>query len=139
MLLFHGPCQHDDLACAPRRQHKPSLRRADAGQRLKHRAKPPDFDSQPGAMRLIGELRSECPRKEHVPRHVSGPRFAQRTRKRKQHPTPGERDHRTWVADDMTARVDDEHFRRQQRFDLVEHEESLLATRNKARRGGVQD
>ena len=86
MFLFHGPCQHDDLACAPRHQHKPSLRRADAGQRLKHRAKPPDFDSQPGAMRLIGELRSECPRKEHVPRHVSGPRFAQRTRKRKQHP-----------------------------------------------------
>ena len=39
----------------------------------------------------------------------------------------------------MTARVHDERFRRQQRFDLFEQEESLLATRNQARRGRVQD
>ena len=68
MLLFDGPRQHDDLACAARRQRKPSLRRAHAGQRPKHRAKPPDFDAQPRAMRFIGELRSECARDERVPR-----------------------------------------------------------------------
>ncbi len=39
----------------------------------------------------------------------------------------------------MTARVHDECFRRQQRFDLLEQEESLLATRNQARSGRVQD
>jgi hypothetical protein len=37
----------------------------------------------------------------------------------------------------MTARVDHERFRRQQRFDLFEQEESLLATRNQARRRRV--
>jgi hypothetical protein len=43
MLRFNGRCQHEDLACAARRQRKPSLRRAHAGQRPKHRAKPPDL------------------------------------------------------------------------------------------------
>ena len=67
MLLFDGPRQHDDLACAARRQRKPSLRRAHVGQRPKHRAKPPDFDSQPRAMRFIGDAslrmraRRACP------------------------------------------------------------------------------
>src|SRR5205814_10375312 len=39
MLLFEcdGPRQHDDLACAARRQRKSSLRRAHVGQRPKHR------------------------------------------------------------------------------------------------------
>jgi hypothetical protein len=44
MLPFDGRGQHDDLACAKRRQRKPSLRRLHAGQRPKQRAKPPDFD-----------------------------------------------------------------------------------------------
>jgi hypothetical protein len=39
----------------------------------------------------------------------------------------------------MTASVHDECFRRQQRFDFFEQEESLLATRNQARSGRVQD
>ncbi len=42
------------------------------------------------------------------------------------------------VTHDMTARVHDERLRRQQRFDLLEQEESLLATRNQPRRGRVQ-
>jgi hypothetical protein len=37
------------------------------------------------------------------------------------------------------AGVHDERFRRQQRFDLLEQQEPLLATRNQARRGRVQD
>src|SRR5713101_2870010 len=90
-------------------------------------------------MRFIGVLRSKCPRNERVPRYVSGPRFAQRACEREQHRTPCERDHRECVTHDMTARVDDERFRSQQRFDLFEQEESLLATRNQARRGRVQD
>ena len=139
MLVFDGPRQHDDLACAARRQRKPSLRRAHVGQRPKHRAKPPYFDSQPRAMRFIGALRSECPRDERVPRHVSGPRFAQRSCEREQHRTLCERNHRACVTHDMTARVHDECFRRQQRFDVLEQEESLPATRNQARSGRVQD
>jgi hypothetical protein len=39
----------------------------------------------------------------------------------------------------MTARVHDERVRRQQRFDLLEQEGSLLAARNQARGGRVQD
>ena len=139
MLLFDGPREHDDLACAARRQRKPSLRRAHVGQRPKHRAKPPYLDSQPRTMRFIGELRSECARDERVPRYVSRPRFAQRACEREQHRTLCERDHRAFVTHDMTARVHDERVRRQQRFDLLQQEESLLATRNQARSGRVQD
>jgi len=39
----------------------------------------------------------------------------------------------------MTARVHDECFRRQQRFDLLEPEDPLPATRGQARSGRVQD
>jgi hypothetical protein len=39
----------------------------------------------------------------------------------------------------MTARVHNERFRCQQRFDLFEEEESLLATRNQARRWRIKD
>ena len=52
MLLFDGRRQHDDLACAARRQCKASLRRAHVRQRPKLHAKPPDFDPQPCAMRI---------------------------------------------------------------------------------------
>ena len=113
MLLFDGPREHDDLAGAARRQRKPSLCRAHAGQRPQHRAKPPDLDPQPCAMRFIGVLCSECPRNEHVPRHVSGPRLAQRACEREQHRTACKRDHRARVTHDVTARVHDERFRRQ--------------------------
>ena len=118
---------------------KPSLRRAHVGQRPKHRAKPPDLDSQPRAMRFIGELRSEGARDERVARDVSRPRFAQRAREREQHRTPGERDDLAPVTHDMTASVHDEGPRRQQRLDLLEQEGSLLAARNQARSGRVQD
>ena len=121
-----------------RRQREPSLRRAHVGQRPKHRAKAPDFDAQPRAMRFIGELRSEGPRHERVPRYVSRPRFAQRACEREQHRTLGERHHRACTAHDMTARVHDESVRRQQRFDLLEQEESLPAIRDQARSGRVQ-
>ena len=99
----------------------------------------PIFDSQPCAMRFIGVLCSECPRDERAPRHVSGPRLAQRACEREQHRTPCERDHRACVTHDMAARVHDERPRRQQRFNILEQEESLVATRNQARRGRVQD
>ena len=75
MLLLDRPRQHDDLACAARHQRKPSLRRAYAGQRPQHRAKPPDLDPQPRAMGFIGMLCAECAREEHISRHVFGPGF----------------------------------------------------------------
>jgi hypothetical protein len=71
-------------------------------------------------MRFIGEPRSERPRKEQVPRYVSGPRFAQRSCEREQHRTSCERNDHACVTHDMTARVHDERFRRQQLFDLFE-------------------
>src|SRR5262245_62559651 len=85
MLLFDGPRQHDDLAGAVRRARKASLRRAHTGEWAKHPAKSSDFDAQPRAMRFIADLRSERPRYENVPRHVPGPRFAQRAREREPH------------------------------------------------------
>jgi hypothetical protein len=80
MLLFEGSRQDDDLARTARHQRKSILRSAHAGNRPKHRAKPPDFDFQPRAIRFIGGLRSECSRKEDVPWHFPEPRLAQRAR-----------------------------------------------------------
>ena len=109
MLLFDGPRQYDNLACTSGHQREPSLRRVHAGQRPQHPAKSPDFDSQPSAMRFVCDLRSECPRDERAPRHVSRPRFAERTRKREQYWTLCERDRGACVTDYMTARVHDEY------------------------------
>src|SRR6195256_1668133 len=139
MLLLGGPRQNHYLACAARRQRKTSLRRGHVGQRPKHLAKPPYFDSQPRTMRFIGELQTECARDERVPRYVSRPRLAQRACEREQHRTLCERDHLAFATHDMTASVHDECFRRKQRFDLLEQEESLLATRDQARSGRVED
>ena len=131
--------EHDDLACAARRQHKASLRRAHAGQRSKHRTKPPDFDPQARAMRFVGELRSECARDRACPSGRPRPRFAERACEREQYRSPGERHHLAGVMHDMTARIHDECVRSHQRFDLLEQEHSLLASRHQARSGRVQD
>ena len=107
---------------------KPSLRRADAGKRPQQRAQPSDFDAQPRAMRFVGVLPAERARDEHVPRHIAGPRFAERAREREQHRSRRERDHACRAcAHDVTAGVDDERLRRQQRFDVLEQERPLLA------------
>jgi hypothetical protein len=82
MLLFGGRRQDDDVLRAAGRQRKASLGRAHFRQRPKLRAKPPDFNPQSRAMRFIGVLRPEGAGDECVPRHVSGPGFTQRTRKR---------------------------------------------------------
>ena len=67
------------------------------------------------------------------------PRFAERAGEREQHRTPGKRDDLAFITHDMTASVDDECFRAEQRFDFLEQEEPLLATRDQARGGRVQD
>ena len=138
MLLFDGPRQHDDLACAARRQRKPSLRRAHVGQRPQHRAKPPDLDPQPRAMRFIGVLRPNA-RARSVSLGTS-PGHASPSARASANNTGRVASETTvrCVTHDMTARVHDERLRRQQRFDLLEQEEALLATRNQARRGRVQ-
>ncbi len=79
-------------------------------------------------MRFVGMLCTECPPNERVPRQISGPRFAERTRQRKQHRTPCEPDRGVYATHDMTARVHDEHPRFQYRFNLLKQEKSLLAT-----------
>ena len=120
------------------RSANPRCRRAHVGQRPQQPAKPSDLDAQPRAMRFVGELRPERSRDERVPRHIRRPRLAQRAREREQHRTRRERDRRASGAHDVTAGVDDEGARRQQRFDLVEQEQSLLAARNQACRRRVQ-
>ena len=139
MLVFDGRRQHDDFVRAARRQREPLFRRAHARERPKLGAKPPNLHSQACAMRFIGVLCTECSLDERIPRQVSGPRFAERTCEREQHWTPCERDHRVFATHDMTARVHDESPELQHRFNLLKQEESLLATRNQARRGRVQD
>ena len=72
-------------------------------------------------------------------RHVFRPSFAQRACEREQYRSSRERNDHAWVTYDMTARVHDQRFRRQQRFDLFEQQEPDLAARNQARRRRVQD
>jgi hypothetical protein len=139
MLLFDGSRQNDNFACAVRRQRKSSPGRAHVRQPPKHPAQAPDFDSQARAMRFIGSLRPKCARDQRVPRDVSRPRFAQRTCERKQHRTSCERDHPVLVTHDMTASVYDECSGGQQRFNLLEYEESLLAAPNEARGGRAEN
>ena len=75
---------------------------------------------------------------QRVARHVAGPRLAERPREREQHRPRGERDHRACVAHRVTAGVDDQRLRRQQRLDLVEPERALLAAGDQARGGRVE-
>jgi hypothetical protein len=75
MLFFDGACHYDYLVRAARRESKSPLRSAYVGHCSKRRAESPDFDSQPSAMRLIGELQPERARDESVSRNVSRPRF----------------------------------------------------------------
>jgi len=67
-------------------QRKTLRRRAHAREQPKLGAKPPNLHSQACAMRFIGVLCTECSLDEFIPRHVSGPRFAERTCEREQHP-----------------------------------------------------
>ncbi len=90
-------------------------------------------------MGFIGEFRSECPAKEQVPRNVSGPRFAERSCQREQHRTRRQRDRLAALTHDVPAGIHHECFRRQQSFDFPEQKESLPATGNQARSGGIQD
>jgi len=138
VFLFDRPRQHDDLLPATRHQRKALLRRAHTGQRAQLGTKAPDFDAQSRAMRCIGELRPEGPREERTPRDVSGPRLAKRSCEGEQDGTPGERDHRVCVTHGMAARVHDERPRRQQRRDVIEQEQALLAAHNQPRRRRVQ-
>jgi len=78
MFFFDRPREYDDFARPARRQQKAAVGRNDCGQCPQHSAQPPDFDTQPRAVRFIHELRSECARKKDIARHVSGRRLAQR-------------------------------------------------------------
>ena len=79
MFFFDRPGQHDDFASMLWYQGKTLLRGADIGQLSKRPAKTPDLYPQARAMRFVNELCSECLRQELISRHVSGPRFTQRT------------------------------------------------------------
>lgn len=83
MFLFDGSRQHDNLLRTTGHKSKASLGRANGGKHAKFLTQTPDFDSQASAMRFIDEPCTECTSKENVSRHIFGPRFAQRTCKRK--------------------------------------------------------
>ena len=90
-------------------------------------------------MRFVRDPGAERTRDQHVARHVTGPRLAERTGDREQHRTRRQRDHRARVADDVPAGVDDERLRGEHRFDLREQEPALVATGDQARRRRGQD
>ena len=120
MLIFDGPCEYDDLACTARCQLKPALGRTDRGESPKHSAQPPDFDTQPRAVRFVREFRSECALEQYIPRNVCGPRLAQRACEFEQHRTAGERHRLARGTHHVTARIHDERFRGLQRFDILQ-------------------
>ena len=140
MLLFDGPRQHDDLACAARRQ-----RETLASSRSRRPASEASVRSRPTSTRNRARCDSSASFAPNAratsaslgtsPGHASpSARASANNTGRLASETTVPR-----VTHDMTARVHDERLRRQQRFDLLEQEESLLATRNQARRGRVQD
>ena len=140
MLLFDRPRQHDDLAlrrAAPARTPASSRSRRPASEAPCAAAR-----SRPATARDAIHRRAspETPARRACP---SGRlRATLRPARARARTAPGrrcERDHRAVRAHDVTARVDDERVRRQQRFDLVEQEGALLAARDQARRGRVQD
>jgi len=90
-------------------------------------------------MGFIGEFRTECPAKEQVTRHISGPCFAERSRKLEQHGTRHQRDRRATLTNDVPASIHHECFRCQQSFDFPKQDEPLLSTDNQACSGGIQD
>src|SRR5438105_7353695 len=139
MLVLERTRQHDDLACASRRQRKPALRRADVSLPPKRPAEPADLDAQPRAIRFIGDLPPEGALDEYISRHVVRPRLPQGARESEQHRTPRQRDRRACVTHGIAALVHDERVGTEQRFDLLEPEEPLLAVRDQTRRGSVQD
>src|SRR5947207_10833097 len=72
------------------------------------------------------------------PRYVSRPRFAERACEREQHRTLCKRHDSVFVTHDMTASVDDECFRREQRFDVLEPQDSLRAIRSEEHTSELQ-
>jgi hypothetical protein len=79
------------------------------------------------------------PGKEQVPRHVAGPRFAQRSCEREQYRTRCQRDHGAALRTTFRHASTTKRFRRQQRFDLFEQKGPLRATGNQACRGRIQN
>jgi hypothetical protein len=139
MLIFDRRRKHDDFASTPRRQRKARRRRADIRESSELGSKTRNFDAQSRAMRFVGVLRPKGASEERAPRHVRGPRFAQRARKRKQHRTCGERDDGIGVSHDMAACVNDQRTRSQQRFNVPKQHNPLLAGHNQAGGRRVQD
>src|SRR5262245_865477 len=138
MLAFDGRCQHDNFGGAARRECKPLPRRAPARERPKLSAKPPNFHAEARTMRFVGALCTEYPPDEYIPRQVSGPGLAERTREREQNRTPCKRHRNVRAAHHMTARVHDERPRFHDRFNLLEQTRSFLAMRNQPRRRRAQ-
>ena len=90
-------------------------------------------------MGFVDVLRAEGAREQHVPRHVAGPRLAERARQREQHRTPCERHQHVPLAHEIAAGVDDERLRCEQRLDFLEQERALLAARDQPRHRRVED
>ena len=139
MLLVHGQCQHHHLVGMMRRQHKALLGCGHVCQRPQQRAKPTHFDPQPRAIRLVRPLAAKGPRNQCVPRDVRGPRFAQRTGQRKQHWPTCQWHRRPRLAHHIAARIHDQCPGCEQHFHLLEQQNPLLAARDQARSGRVQD
>ncbi len=114
------------------------FRRAHARDGAQQPAEPPDLHPQARAVGFVDVLGAERAGKQHVPRHVSGPRLAERAREREQHRAPCERHQRIPFTHEIAAGVDHKRRRRKQRLDLLQQQRPLLPTRNQPRRGRIE-
>jgi hypothetical protein len=85
MLVIHRPRQHHDILRLARDQCEAAPGRGNIGYRPKQLPKPPDFDSQPHAMRFINKLRSEGTNQKRIPGSITRPCLAQGARERDQY------------------------------------------------------
>ena len=130
MFFFDWPGEHDDFAVTSRRESEATLGCGESGERAKHPAEASDFNPQTSAVRFVDKSRAECSREKDVPGYISGPRLCQRPGEREQDGASGERNDGACIAHDITAGIHDKGLRRQQRFDISQQEEALLAGRD---------
>ena len=118
MVSFDGRRQHSDHIRPGRFQYEASLRRVQSAQRPECFAQPPDLDTQPRAMRLIGITRPKGARDQRFARDIFGPRLGEHAGEREQHRTTSKRNDAPPGAHDLAAGIDHERVRSNQRLDL---------------------
>ena len=138
MIAIDGRHQHDDVTLATRREREAARGGFNLRQRRNERAQTADLDAQPRPVRLVGAARAERARDQRVPIDVAGPRLGERARQREQHRPARQRPPGGAGAQAATAGVDHQRARGEERFDLVEAQQLLVAGADAACRGTIE-